>query len=57
LFWSDARLDGQRITDIAPELVAAVSRRARKNQRVASALDGHAWIRDISGAMTVPMLI
>jgi hypothetical protein len=34
----------------------AVSKRARARRTVSSALQNHAWIWDISGALTVPVL-
>jgi hypothetical protein len=43
--------------DVVPELVGVVSPRARKNHQVASALEDHAWVREITRALTVPMLI
>jgi hypothetical protein len=57
LFWSDAWLDGQCIANMVPELIAVVSRQAHKNRRVASTLMDQTCIRDILGALTVPVLI
>jgi hypothetical protein len=57
LFWSDAWLHGQDLCAIAPDLVAAVSKRRRASHTVASPLDQNAWITDISGALTVQAII
>jgi hypothetical protein len=57
LFWSDNWLDGLDIRDIAPDLAAAVSRRALKSQHLALALTNHDWITDITGALSVLVLV
>jgi hypothetical protein len=55
LFWTDPWLEGRSITELAPDLLDAVTmRKCRKT--VAEVLSDGAWIRDISGALTVPVL-
>jgi hypothetical protein len=56
-FWSDPWLDGQCIANLAPELVEAVLKRTHNRRMVASALNKMAWIWDISGSLTVLVLI
>jgi hypothetical protein len=57
LFWSDPWLDGRCVTEWAPDLVVVVSARIRKSRSVQSALQGNTWIRDITGALTIPAII
>ena len=57
LFWSDRWLDGQSLMDIAPCLCNAVGPRIRSKRTVAQALQGGQWIRDITGALTVQVLL
>jgi hypothetical protein len=57
IFWTDDWLAGKCIEEIAPDLFQAVSRHARARHSVASTLQNQAWIRDISGALTIPVLI
>jgi hypothetical protein len=56
-FWTDPWLDGRCIGALMPELLAMISARARRQRTVASALAGHAWIRDITGVLTIPVLM
>jgi hypothetical protein len=56
LFWSDRWLDGTDIPQLAPELVQAVARKARKTRTVVQAFQNDAWIRDISGSLSVAAL-
>jgi hypothetical protein len=57
MFWSSPWLQGQSIEEIAPELFAAVARRARKNRTVAATLNNNAWRNDITGALTILVLV
>jgi hypothetical protein len=57
LFWVDPWLEGARLADIAPDLVAASSRRGRRWRTVADALQDHSWIQDITRALTVRVLM
>jgi hypothetical protein len=51
-FWCDPWLDDQRIRAVMPDLVDAIPARAQRRRMVASALAQHAWIQDITGALT-----
>jgi hypothetical protein len=41
----------------APDLIAAIATRVRRTRMVAEALHDNTWIRDIPGALTVPVLV
>jgi hypothetical protein len=56
-FWMDPWLDGRRIGDLMPELLEVVQPRARRRRSVAVTLAGHAWIRDVVGALTIPVFM
>ena len=57
LFWMDRWLQGQSILDIASCLSNAVGANAKKQRTVAQALQNDRWIKDISEALTVPVLL
>jgi hypothetical protein len=57
LFWSDNSLEGNGLREMAPNMVAAVSRRAIKTHRLALAMVNHAWIADITRALSIPVLV
>ena len=57
LFWSDRWLHGTSLEDMAPCLCNAVSARVRAQCTVAQALTNKQWIKDISGALTVQVLV
>ena len=57
LFWTDRWLQGQSILDIASCLSNAVGANAKKQRTVAQALQNDRWIKDISEALTVPVLL
>jgi hypothetical protein len=57
MFWSDSYLDGHYITEIAPQLVAAVPCRCLRRRTVATMLVHHDWVRDTIGALTIPVLV
>jgi hypothetical protein len=57
LFWTDRCLDGQSISDLAPRVFAAVSTRASKNQKVATALPENAWIQDITTSLSADGIV
>jgi hypothetical protein len=57
LFWLDPWLQRQRLTNFAPDLVAAVPARCKKRRTVVQALQGIAWASDITGALTVPVFV
>jgi hypothetical protein len=56
-FWSDPWMDGRCIGALMPKLLDAVLACARRRRTVASTLVGHAWIRDITGALTITVLM
>jgi hypothetical protein len=57
LFWADPWLHGQRLVDIAPDLVNAVPAWHKRQWLVADALNDMAWASNISGALTIPVLV
>lgn len=57
LFWSDCWLQGQSIMQIAPCLFNAVGPRIKKKRTVSEALHGDRWTRDITGALTVQVIL
>jgi hypothetical protein len=57
LFWLDPWMDGRCIVDLAPDLMAAVHPRRRNSRTVAIALSQYAWLCDIVGALTFPVLM
>jgi hypothetical protein len=57
LFWSDRWLNGCSILQLAPDLWNAVPPRIRKSCSVRDALAGRCWIRDITFARTVPVVV
>ena len=57
LFWSDRWLQGASLLDLAPCLCNAVSERVRAKCTVAQALHNKQWIKDITGSLTVQVLL
>jgi hypothetical protein len=57
LFWQDPWLDGRRVADMAPELLAVVPSSLQKSRTVASALAGNSWFRDVTCPRTIPVLV
>jgi hypothetical protein len=57
LFWEELWLGGLSIADRAPNLVVAVSARCHRSRMVADALANNAWMRDISGALSILVLV
>jgi hypothetical protein len=57
LLWSDRWLNGCSILQLAPDLWNAVPPRIRKSRSVRDALSGRRWIRDITFARTVPVVV
>ncbi|GJM87706.1 hypothetical protein PR202_ga03688 [Eleusine coracana subsp. coracana] len=57
MFWSDRWLHGQRISDIAPRLVAIMPKHKLNKRTVQEALTARTWISDIQGAITVGVIV
>lgn len=59
LFWTDKWIDGQSIAELAPCLLQAVGPQIRKSRTVHDALQdqGKKWVRDITGALTVQVIL
>lgn len=56
LFWLDPWVGTQNFSVAAPHLFSAIRWRAR-TKTVADALRSRAWVRDIAGALSVPVLL
>jgi hypothetical protein len=56
-FCTNPWIEGQCITSFTPGLVVAVPRRFRRQWTVAAALPDDAWIRDVTGPLTVPIIV
>lgn len=57
IFWSDRWLNSTSLMDIGPDLCNAVTANTRKNRTLQQALQGDQWIRDITGSITVLVLV
>jgi hypothetical protein len=51
-FWLDRWVDGLRVAEIAPILVAAVSTRKKQSRTVAEGLNNNRWMLDVQGEMS-----
>jgi len=56
-FWTDRWLHGKSIKDLAPCLCNVVGLRIQRKRTVAEGLQEDLWIRDITGALTVQVLL
>lgn len=56
LFWLDPWLGTESLMDSAPHLFSVIKRRAR-TKSVSAALHLRAWVRDIAGGLTGPVLL
>jgi hypothetical protein len=54
-FWIGRWIQGQAVKDIAPSLLDFVIRRSIQSTTVAAGLQGRAWVRQITGGITVPV--
>ena len=57
LFWSDRWIQGRCIQELAPCLFNAVGPRIVKCRTVAQGLENNKWVLDISGALTVQVIL
>lgn len=57
LFWRDRWLQGRSIADLAPCLFDAVGQHARRCRTVAAGCSQRAWVQDITGALTVQVIL
>jgi hypothetical protein len=57
LFWLDLWVDDRCIADMAPDLLATVHPRRQNKRTVATALQQNAWLHDIVGTLTIPVLM
>ncbi|CAM0911794.1 unnamed protein product [Alopecurus aequalis] len=57
LFWTDAWLGVVSFKHLAPALYAAVDPRAIRSRTVGDGLTNRRWIRDITGPLSVPVLV
>ena len=56
-FWTDKWINGHSIQDIALALLKAITPQTRRKRTVAQGLPNNAWAQDITGALTVQVLI
>jgi hypothetical protein len=57
LFWEEQLLDGQGLQELASDLLAVVPARRRPRRTVQSALVDNAWLSDVQGPLTVPVIM
>jgi hypothetical protein len=57
LFWSSPWLDGNCLSELAPEVMSTVPVRRQKQWIVAHALANMSWTSDVTGALTVQVLL
>ncbi|RCV40257.1 hypothetical protein SETIT_9G038100v2 [Setaria italica] len=57
LFWTDRWIEGRSIAEIAPCLLQAVGPRIRKKRTVYEGLQDRKWVKDITGALMVQVLL
>lgn len=57
LFWTNHWLHGQCTADLAPRLFVVIPKRSIKQRTVQDALTNKSWISDITGTLTVGVII
>jgi hypothetical protein len=57
LFWSDRWINGQSVAELAPCLLQTVGKHIQNWRTVFKGLQNQQWVRDISGALTVQVII
>lgn len=56
-FWTDRWLQGKSVSYWAPSLFQLIPNRAKRHRTMAQGLQNHSWISDISGALSVQVLV
>lgn len=56
LFWTDRWICGQSIADLAPQVLALVSKRKRNKRTVLEALADLTWVRDILDTLSALLI-
>lgn len=57
LFWQDRWLQGHAIVELAPCLYSVVGPRTRRSRLVADGCSQRFWVHDITGALTVYVIL
>ena len=57
LFWTDKRLLGQKVSNLAPRLFAMIPKRIANKRTVLKALTNRKWISDIKGVLSFGALV
>jgi hypothetical protein len=57
MFWVDPWLDGRRIFEVARDLCDVIPVRCRRRLMVATTLESMRWVRDITGVLTIIVLM
>jgi hypothetical protein len=56
LFRTDRWINGSLVANLAPDVLATMPKRANKTRSVLDGLSNNAWVRDISGSLSVVAL-
>jgi hypothetical protein len=57
LFWTDKWINGQKIADLVPRLFDVIPKRITNRRTVQEALTDRRWISDITGSLSVGVLV